>query len=337
MHGSLVVLALMTFAGEAEAGEQALAPFRAAGGAHRRHAAGHAVPARCTCRRTRTITRSPSAARCSSTVSTTRSRRRSWNTSRRPMPRCGSRSSGSSAALSLASRPTRPRSRTAAARSWSTSPPSSTAGPADAGQAWVEAFHEALQQDDDGAYVELPRDEGAERVRDAYPGPTWDRLARSRPVRPDEPVPPEPEHPAEGPGVNDVLAGRRHDRVRSVGRRSRGRVRGWCATTAAAMSPLAALLSARCDVFVYDRRGRGSSGDIEPYAVSVRWRTSRPCSRSPAAGRACTGIPPAPSSRSRPHPGASRSTGSRSTNRPSSWTTAAPRSRRTTWHGSPTS
>ena len=42
---------------------------------------------------------------------------------------------------------------------------------------------------------------------------------------------------------------------------------GGALTTAAAMSPLAARLSARCDVFVYDRRGRGSSGDIEPYAV----------------------------------------------------------------------
>lgn len=42
---------------------------------------------------------------------------------------------------------------------------------------------------------------------------------------------------------------------------------GGALTTAAAMSPLAARLSGRCDVFVYDRRGRGSSGDIEPYAV----------------------------------------------------------------------
>ena len=42
---------------------------------------------------------------------------------------------------------------------------------------------------------------------------------------------------------------------------------GGALTTAAAMAPLAALLSARCDVSVYDRRGRGSSGDIDPYAV----------------------------------------------------------------------
>jgi pimeloyl-ACP methyl ester carboxylesterase len=42
---------------------------------------------------------------------------------------------------------------------------------------------------------------------------------------------------------------------------------GGALTTAAAMSPLAARLSTRCDVLVYDRRGRGSSGDTEPYAV----------------------------------------------------------------------
>ena len=42
---------------------------------------------------------------------------------------------------------------------------------------------------------------------------------------------------------------------------------GGAVTTAAAMTPLATLLSARCDVFVYDRRGRGSSGDTAPYAV----------------------------------------------------------------------
>jgi len=42
---------------------------------------------------------------------------------------------------------------------------------------------------------------------------------------------------------------------------------GGALTTAAAMSPLATLLSERCAVFVYDRRGRGSSGDAEPYAV----------------------------------------------------------------------
>jgi FAD/FMN-containing dehydrogenase len=34
----------------------------------------------------------------------------------------------------------------------------------------------ALHQGDDGAYVNFLGDEGPERVRQAYPGPTWDRL-----------------------------------------------------------------------------------------------------------------------------------------------------------------
>ena len=42
---------------------------------------------------------------------------------------------------------------------------------------------------------------------------------------------------------------------------------GGALTTAAAMAPLATLLSAGCKVFVYDRRGRGRSGDTAPYSV----------------------------------------------------------------------
>ncbi|MGH2429178.1 MAG: FAD-binding oxidoreductase [Candidatus Limnocylindria bacterium] len=43
-------------------------------------------------------------------------------------------------------------------------------------QAWVADFASALQQGDRGAYVNFIGDEGAERVRAAYPGSTWDRL-----------------------------------------------------------------------------------------------------------------------------------------------------------------
>jgi hypothetical protein len=42
---------------------------------------------------------------------------------------------------------------------------------------WVDAFAAALRQDDDGAYVNFLAEEGPERVRAAYPGATWDRLA----------------------------------------------------------------------------------------------------------------------------------------------------------------
>jgi FAD/FMN-containing dehydrogenase len=43
-------------------------------------------------------------------------------------------------------------------------------------QAWVDGFAAALQQGDTGAYVNFLGDEGPARVRAAYPGPTWDRL-----------------------------------------------------------------------------------------------------------------------------------------------------------------
>jgi FAD/FMN-containing dehydrogenase len=41
---------------------------------------------------------------------------------------------------------------------------------------WVQAFADAIRQDDQGAYVNFLEDEGEERVRAAYPGATWDRL-----------------------------------------------------------------------------------------------------------------------------------------------------------------
>ena len=44
-------------------------------------------------------------------------------------------------------------------------------------EAWVDAAVAALRQSDAGAYVNFLGDEGEERVRAAYPGPTWDRLA----------------------------------------------------------------------------------------------------------------------------------------------------------------
>jgi FAD/FMN-containing dehydrogenase len=51
-------------------------------------------------------------------------------------------------------------------------------GPADRArrQAWVDGVAAALHQSDDGAYVNFLGDEGPKRVRAAYPGPTWDRL-----------------------------------------------------------------------------------------------------------------------------------------------------------------
>jgi FAD/FMN-containing dehydrogenase len=44
-------------------------------------------------------------------------------------------------------------------------------------EAWVAGFARALDQGDAGAYVNFLVDEGPDRVRAAYPGATWDRLA----------------------------------------------------------------------------------------------------------------------------------------------------------------
>jgi FAD/FMN-containing dehydrogenase len=43
--------------------------------------------------------------------------------------------------------------------------------------AWVDRLASALQQDDRGVYVNFLADEGEERIRAAYPGSTFDRLA----------------------------------------------------------------------------------------------------------------------------------------------------------------
>ena len=45
-------------------------------------------------------------------------------------------------------------------------------------QAWVEGFRDALRGDNHAAYVNFLGDEGDARVHDAYPPATWERLAR---------------------------------------------------------------------------------------------------------------------------------------------------------------
>jgi hypothetical protein len=44
-------------------------------------------------------------------------------------------------------------------------------------EAWVNELSARLEQGDAGAYVGFLNDEGDERVRAAYPGATWERLA----------------------------------------------------------------------------------------------------------------------------------------------------------------
>ena len=72
-------------------------------------------------------------------------------------------------------------------------------------RAWAEGTAAALRRGDDGAYVNFLGDEGAERVRAAYPGSTWDRLAEvKRALRPGERLPAEPERPACGVAARPV-------------------------------------------------------------------------------------------------------------------------------------
>jgi hypothetical protein len=42
--------------------------------------------------------------------------------------------------------------------------------------AWADEYLAALRQGEPGVYVNFLHDEGPERVREAYPGATWDRL-----------------------------------------------------------------------------------------------------------------------------------------------------------------
>ena len=43
--------------------------------------------------------------------------------------------------------------------------------------AWAEEFASAIRQSDDGVYVNFLADEGEARIRAAYPGGTYERLA----------------------------------------------------------------------------------------------------------------------------------------------------------------
>ena len=44
-------------------------------------------------------------------------------------------------------------------------------------EAWVTEFAAALEGGNPGVYVNFVGDEGEARVREAYPGSTWERLA----------------------------------------------------------------------------------------------------------------------------------------------------------------
>jgi hypothetical protein len=69
-------------------------------------------------------------------------------------------------------------------------------------EAWVVELAAALRQGDAGVYVNFVGDEGQARVREAYPGSTWGAAGGGQaPLRPHQPVPPQPEHP---PAIDDT-------------------------------------------------------------------------------------------------------------------------------------
>jgi FAD/FMN-containing dehydrogenase len=169
-HGKLVVMAMLCYAGDAEAGQRALAPFRALAEplADMLQPAPYAVmfPPR---------PRSPTP--CSWTPWTARWPTPSWSSCRprtRPFewsscgPSAGPWHGWPVEATAFAHRHSRIMANVAAFYE----------GPADRDrrQAWVDGAAAALQQGDEGAYVNFLGDEGPERVRRAYPGSTWDRL-----------------------------------------------------------------------------------------------------------------------------------------------------------------
>jgi FAD/FMN-containing dehydrogenase len=45
-------------------------------------------------------------------------------------------------------------------------------------QAWTRALWEILRPEGEGVYVNFLEEEGVDRVREAYPGETWERLRR---------------------------------------------------------------------------------------------------------------------------------------------------------------
>ena len=178
-HGRLVVMAMLAYAGAVEAGERAIAPFRALatpiadmvrpmplpGDLPAGARSGYHPVARCR-------------ARCSSTPSIAARRRRSSTTSRPRPRRCAvaqlrvlggamARVPADATAFAHRGQPDHGERRRGlrAAR-----------GGGGARGLGRPASRRRCAEGDAGAYVNFLGDEGEARVREAYPGSTWDRL-----------------------------------------------------------------------------------------------------------------------------------------------------------------
>jgi hypothetical protein len=92
--------------------------------------------------------------------------------------------------------------------------------------AWARGLSAELDDGDPGAYAGLLADEGGQRVRAAYPGATWERLAAVKATYdPDNVFPAQSEHPACGVDLRDSLrASRRRRAAERPARARRARV-----------------------------------------------------------------------------------------------------------------
>ena len=176
-HGRLVIMGMLAFAGPAEAGEAAVAPFRALADAPGGHGQAAAVHGACTRRRTAATTRWRRSTPASSSRSTGRWRstilehlEASTAMMRVAQLRVlgGAMARVPADATAFAHRDRRIMVNVAALYQ----------DPADAAahEAWASGFAEALSHGDEAGYVNFLGIEGPARVRAAYPGATWDRL-----------------------------------------------------------------------------------------------------------------------------------------------------------------
>ena len=82
-------------------------------------------------------------------------------------------------------------------------------------QAFTQAYYEALAPAAIGVYANFLEDEGEARIHEAYPDLTYRRLAAGQaPLRPEQPVPPQPEHPTRLGGLTARLPAPRNLRRR---------------------------------------------------------------------------------------------------------------------------
>jgi FAD/FMN-containing dehydrogenase len=177
LHGSLVVMATMVYAGDVEAGRRAVAPFRALAEA----VADLVRPMRYP----EMYPDAPGARRyaVTRTLFTGGVGRRQAETilerigeSSALMPACEIRALGGAMArvpapaTAFAHRKSRVMVNVAAVYD-----PSTAERPEHV--AWADGLAAELYDGDPGAYVGFLDDEGEQRVRAAYPGPTWERLA----------------------------------------------------------------------------------------------------------------------------------------------------------------